>query len=423
MRRLLPMILGLVCACGHALASTPDTESDSVKIYFRQSKIDFRPALHGNGEAISGFTERINEIMADSLKRFVGIAVTGAASPEGSIEFNRWLSEQRAATLSRVLAGRTSLPDSLITYNFLGRDWGGLLAMCEADPSIPYRDEVIALLTDINAELSGRVPDRGRHLRRLKALRGGVPYLYLYHHIFPDLRASRMNVEYRVVMEPHLISKAVAIPPSFVQLPAPPSLRPILPDLSLDGVATCRPFYMGIKTNLLYDAVVIPNIGVEFYVGRNWSVAAQWMYSWFKNDHTHYYWRIYGGDIEARRWFGRRAEEKPLSGHHVGVNAGIYTYDFEFGHRGYLAPKWTWAAGVSYGYSLALSRRFNLDFTVGIGYVSGTYKEYLPIDGHYVWQVTKKRNAVLPTKAEVSLVWLLGCDNYNRRHLRKGGRR
>ena len=31
-----------------------------------------------------------------------------------------------------------------------------------------------------------------------------------------------------------------------------------------------------------------------------------------------------------------------------------------------------------------------------------------PMDNHYVWKATKKRNWFGPTKAEVSLVWLLG---------------
>jgi|GEM_PF-6135277 len=41
------------------------------------------------------------------------------------------------------------------------------------------------------------------------------------------------------------------------------------------------------------------------------------------------------------------------------------------------------------------------------------YKEYLPQDGHYVWQSTKRRHWIGPTKAEISLVWLIGRGNTN----------
>ena len=55
----------------------------------------------------------------------------------------------------------------------------------------------------------------------------------------------------------------------------------------------------------------------------------------------------------------------------------------------------------------------------GIGYLGGSYKEYIPLDGHYVWQTTKNRRWFGPTKAGISLVWLIGRGNYSRK---KGGR-
>lgn len=160
-------------------------------------------------------------------------------------------------------------------------------------------------------------------------------------------------------------------------------------------------------------------IGVEFCLGKNWSVAGNWMYAWWKSDRKHNYWRIYGGDVELRRWFGRRAVEKPFSGHHVGLYGQIVTYDFELGGKGYLGDKWSYGGGVAYGYSLPVGHRFNVDFTLGIGYLGGLYKEYIPLDGHYVWQTTKKRRWFGPTKAGISLVWLIGRGNYSRK---KGGR-
>ena len=114
----------------------------------------------------------------------------------------------------------------------------------------------------------------------------------------------------------------------------------------------------------LYDLLLIPNIGVEVYLGRNWSASANWMYAWWKSDRRHNYWRTYGGDVEIRRWFGKRAEEKPLTGHHAGVYGQIVTYDFELGGRGYLGDKWSYGAGISYGYALPVARRLNLDFTL-----------------------------------------------------------
>jgi hypothetical protein len=181
-----------------------------------------------------------------------------------------------------------------------------------------------------------------------------------------------------------------------------------------------KPFYMAAKTNMLYDLGIVPNVGVEFYLGKNFSVVGNWMYSWWKSDKAAWYWRTYGGDLAVRYWFGKKAQEKPLQGHHVGLYGQIVTYDFEVGGRGYLGDRWSWGAGAEYGYSLPVAKRLNIDFNLGVGYLGGEFKEYLPIDGHYVWQVTKHRHWFGPTKAEISLTWLLGRGNDNEG---KGGKR
>jgi hypothetical protein len=74
--------------------------------------------------------------------------------------------------------------------------------------------------------------------------------------------------------------------------------------------------------------------------------------------------------------------------------------------------------GAEYGFALPIGRRLNLDMTLGVGYFRSTYYEYTPVDVHYVWQATKKKRWIGPTKAEVSLVWLLGRGNVN---AKKGG--
>ena len=185
---------------------------------------------------------------------------------------------------------------------------------------------------------------------------------------------------------------------------------------------------MALKTNMLYDALLVPNVGAEFYVGGGWTVGGGWMYAWWKKGDAHRYWRIYGGELAVRRYFGRRAAEKPLTGHHAGVYGQMLTYDFQNGGRGYMGgvpggtlfEKANYAAGLEYGYSLPVGRRLNIDFTIGVGYMWGRYMEYRRIDDCDVWQSTRRRRWFGPTKAEISLVWLLGRDNYNKG---KGGGR
>ncbi len=172
---------------------------------------------------------------------------------------------------------------------------------------------------------------------------------------------------------------------------------------------------LAVRTNLLMDAVVIPNIGVEVSLGKRVTLAADWFYTWFSNDSRHRYWQTYGGYLTLRKYFGRKAQCEGYSqprfcftGHHVGVYASGLTYDFEWGGKGYQADHFGFGGGVEYGYSTRIGRRLNLDFNIGVGFQDGEYKEYEPIDGRYVWTATRKRHWFGPTKAEISLVWLIG---------------
>lgn len=186
-------------------------------------------------------------------------------------------------------------------------------------------------------------------------------------------------------------------------------------------------FYMALKTNMLYDVLTVPNIGIEFYLGKGWSIGADGMYAWWDNAKRDRYWRIYGGDLTLRKYLGRRAAGKPLTGHHVGLYGQALIFDFERGGTGYMGGKpksmlldnMHWGAGVEYGYALPVGRRLNIDFTIGIGYLGGDFSEYKPMNGYYVIQSQKRRNWIGPTKAEISLVWLIGHGNYNEKQGRR----
>lgn len=427
MRRLLYILI----ICMFSLSVAAQTMwTDSVKIYFRQSRINYVPTLHGNQLALDKIADSLAIVGGDtSLYRLRRIHVVGAASPEGSIRFNKWLSEQRAATLFNYLTSNgtflSSVADSVKTHEFLGRDWRGLLRMVQNDYKTPSRDEVIALLNDI-ISTDGAVIDGVDPLMRLKRLAGGKPYLYMYRKMFPDLRASKVVLWFDRVPNPF---NAPSIAPRLASLSL--SYAPV-PEISVNAVPQPRkapsPFYMSLRTNMLYDLGLVPNIGADFYLGNNLSISAFWVYSWWKTDRKHWYWRTYGGDIALRYWFGKAAAAKPLTGHHIGIYAQVLTYDFEFGNKGYMAgqpggnifDQANVGAGIEYGYSLPITPRLNLDFTASVGYMSGKCWEYVAEDDCYVWQRTKKTRWFGPTKLEVSLVWLIGKANIN---LGKGGKR
>lgn len=413
--RLILLIAVILNIC---LPSGAQMLRDSVLINFRQSKVNLDTTYMGNPEALEHARKAIEFYhRPDSNFVLKNVAVVGGASPEGSVKINERLSRQRAAKIFNYIGASFDLPDSLTTFTYLGRDWAGLYTLVLADDKVPYRDEVIDLLGDIlSSYRSGELESHG-NLARIKRLRGGVPYSYMYSKLFPKLRASKLILTF---------DKPYPWKADIFTLPvAPIDTRFSYPEPRLADVVmpqSLSPFYMALKSNMLYDALAVPNIGIEFYLGKNISLGANWMYGWWKNDTRHRYWRVYGGDLALRWWFGKKAHQKPLTGHHLGIYGGLLTYDLEWGGRGYMGgiPGGTlWDRcnhhfGVEYGYSLPVARRLNIDFTLGLGYLGGEYREYIPIDNHYVWQATKYRRWLGPTKAEISLVWLIGRGNFNK---------
>ena len=384
-------------------------DTADVKVYFRQGHSELDMQFRGNGARLDSFAASLREPGAQ--RRVKAVHVIGTASPEGSTTRNRELSEQRAGSIVVWLKSRLTLPDSLYVTYAMSEDWDGLAALVEACDA-PWRDEALDIIrnTPVWVVRGGKVVD-GRK-RRLSRLRGGEPWRYMLRNFFPELRSSAGGVLCEIIREPEAADTAV-ISDTVVCIAAD-SLPPVdTPYVADTPPAETRPFYMSVWTNMLYDALLVPNIGVEFYLGRGWSIGAGWMYAWWKKESKPLFWRVYGGDLTVRKYLGRKAAEKPLTGHHLGLYGQMLTYDFELGGKGYLGDRWSWGVGVEYGYSMPVARRLNIDFSIGVGYLGGKYKVYEPMDGHYVWQRTHQRHWFGPTRAAVSLVWLLGHGNYN----------
>ena len=423
MRRLVAVLVTVASFLPAAALGHEDAFADSTRLYFHQSKWDIDPNLGGNGEALSRMLRRLEECEhPDSMYVMHTLRVTGAASPEGSVDFNRELSHRRAAAIFDYFDSRGAFPDTMAQFAYLGRDWSGLHRIVEETPDVPSRREVLEILASAAQGQTLSPEESDAMLARLKALDGGRPYAWLYRRVFPDLRTSRLYVGYDKISR-HIPVMADGVMKLRADMaPALPLLHGRLRMIEFPEQTSLKPFYMAVKTNMLFDVLAIPDIGVEFYVGRNWSVGANWRYGWWDNDSKHRYWRLYGGDLSVRYWFGSAACSKPLTGHHIGVYAGIITYDFELGGTGYMGglpghtlwDRFMTNAGVEYGYSLPIARRLNIDFTIGVGYFGGLVEKYRPVNGIYYWEETKRRTWIGPTKAEISLVWLIGRGNYNR---------
>ena len=173
--------------------------------------------------------------------------------------------------------------------------------------------------------------------------------------------------------------------------------------------------YVAIYTNLLYDAVLVPNLGVEVNFYDNWTVYGDLMRADWNMPAKHFYWNLFGAQVGARKYFGRLASERSFSGHHAGVYGQALAYDLQAGNLGQQTPIINWGGGIEYGYSFPIALNFNIDVALGVGYIGGKYYEYVVHEDHYTWRGTVARAWFGPTKASVSLVWLIKSRKYTNR--------
>lgn len=389
-----------------------------MKVHFRVGDSILNSEFADNGQSINRMISFLDSLRNDTTVQIKSVTFRGSASPEGSSALNKRLASLRLASLEGLVRSRIDLPDSIVHYEQDYIAWESLVNMLNAS-DLKHRQEAMHIIqeTPIWIVKNGRVVD-GR-VKLLMEVNYGRTWHEMVRRFFPEMRnACAMVVTFKQKAEKviPIVELPVIVPVEVKDTVIIPVQEPIQSEPEKKSA-----FRIAVKTNMLYDILAIPNLGAEIPLGDSWSIAGNWMYAWWKNDNKNWYHRVYGGDLGLRYWLGNRENKSALCGHHLGVYGQMLSYDFCFdGDKGELADRWSYATGIEYGYSFPITKCLNIDFSIGVGYLTGKYKTYIPQDDCYVWQSTHNRHFFGPTKIEASLVWLLGHSHYNKE---KGGGR
>ena len=165
---------------------------------------------------------------------------------------------------------------------------------------------------------------------------------------------------------------------------------------------------LGVKTNALYWATVTPNIGLELRLARHWSLNVEAGLNPFsgKNDDGSYgksikHFRLHP---EARYWFC-----ETFYGHFLGLHVPYFIYNISdiklLGTEGERHQGWATGVGISYGYSWVLGKHWNIEATLGVGYLYLESEKY-PCTNCGRKDGTVKKHYVGPTQAAVSAVYM-----------------
>lgn len=133
---------------------------------------------------------------------------------------------------------------------------------------------------------------------------------------------------------------------------------------------------IAVKANMLYAATATPNLSVEAALGKQYTLNVTGGYNpWgFSGDQSFEHWAV---QPEARYWLFNK-----FYGHYLGVYAQYANYNIRY--PGFLISSMkdkrydgnAVGGGISYGYQLYLSSCWNLEFSLGIGYLRMEYDKY-----------------------------------------------
>ncbi len=428
-----PFIVLLISGTLAAATAAAQVPADSAKVYFRLGHRQYDPSFENNSSGMNPFVNEVKRHNAASnIER---ITVRSYTSPDGSNAANERLSRNRCRTISEYLLNETGIDPSLIHTEAEGIAWDELLRMVQADAGVPYREEVLELLRttpvwvfdDDNRVVGGRK-------KSLMELRGGVPYRWLYTNIFPALRnavavslfVKQPDATAEPSPEKNEKTDSLGNPGNLENLGNPENLENPEQLGSLEQLenpapaaetlpASHTPWHrLAIKTNLLYDAILMPSLEVEYRFNDRWTANAEGDVAWWHNDPKHKYYQVMILSGEGRYWF-KHYNNRPWHGFYVGAFGGGGKYDLENGNRGYKGTGYM--AGISAGFMFPVSRNISFEAGLGVGYLTTKYEEYLPFEGHYVYQQTSRTGYFGPLKLKFALVWRLWDINKNK----KGG--
>lgn len=183
--------------------------------------------------------------------------------------------------------------------------------------------------------------------------------------------------------------------------------------LAFGVLPAVRAQHVGIKTNLVDDALLNVNLGVEAGLAPKWTLDVPASYnSWTLDGGKRWkHWWVQPG---ARYWFCDR-----FSGHFVGVHAhggqyniGGFNGGFKLFGSDYRRLKdarfqgWFVGGGVSYGYAWILGTHWNLEAEIGVGYAYTRYDRFRCTGCGKKVEADKPHHYVGPTKVALNLVYL-----------------
>lgn len=169
---------------------------------------------------------------------------------------------------------------------------------------------------------------------------------------------------------------------------------------------------VALKTNLVGDALLSPNLALEIGLAPKWTLDISGEANlWKVKGHS---WKHVAFQPEARYWLCQR-----FAGHFFGVhmlggtfNVGDIDLDMMFigtdfsklRNRRYQG--WAAGAGLAYGYAWPVAKHWNVEAEIGFGWTYTRFDSYPCAVCGTAFQKNKVHNYIGPTKLALNIVYI-----------------
>lgn len=404
-RRYLFIISIILCSAVYSFAQINSEEKifrDKTVILFKTSQYSIDPTYANNKEALKRLDSlvwKLNRQQIDTLY------ILSCTSPDGNIDLNKQLAEQRANSIAKYLRKKHSKANfSRIIISRKNYLWDEMTRQIKKDTVFNYKTEI--------ENISENTSNSNQFANMLKKVDQGRCYQYIvdnYLAFFRNATAYHKNEEPKIELHSFIDSQIAkytdATSNSLLNVPAKQSFY-----------RWKYPF--ALKTNLLLDALTAVNIEMEMPITRKWSVNVGCYFPWWYLKKDKITLHLLYGYVEGRYWLGNKirhsyyyhslkGETNPLQGWYGGVYVGKGIYDLLWKTEG-VKGDIKWSAGLSFGYVRPLNQHFALEFGTNIGYIDTDYKRFVPKGECLYWKSDESVKWFGITQAKVSLVWRLG---------------
>lgn len=216
------------------------------------------------------------------------------------------------------------------------------------------------------------------------------------------------HLEQQPVPETETVVEEIRREEPLVVEPNPESKSETLPEIAERPKKGYYSYLFALRTNLLYDALLLPTIGLEWRINPSLGIKVDGSRSWWSNEDNQVQ-KIWLLSPEVR-WYMLNKKRFYLG---ASANFGEYNiyknaigslFSDDTGYQGKL-----WGAGITLGYQVYLSRCLSFDFNLGLGYTKFQYDSFNVINQTRVCEEPNlSKNFFGPTQAGFSLVWTIG---------------